>query len=171
MSYIYVCGGASSGKSRFALTCFQGREDVSFIATAVVTDSDMERRIKAHKSQRPKGWSTVEEPIDLIRAVKNTKKESKGIIIDCLTFWVSNLIYHRSFDHQKILKRAEETAAFLCGSEKEIIVVTNELGMGIIPASKESRSFQKVCGEVNQVFAQKSVKAFFILSGMPIKIK
>ena len=171
MSYIYVCGGASSGKSRFALTYFQGRDDVSFIATAIVTDPDMENRIKAHKIQRPKSWSTVEEPLDLIQAVKNTKKESKGIIIDCLTFWVSNLTYHRNFDYKKILKSAEETAGFLYGSEKEIVVVTNELGMGIIPASKESRNFRKVCGEVNQVFAQKSTEAFFILSGLPIKIK
>ncbi len=171
MSYIYVCGGASSGKSRFALTYFQGRDDVSFIATAIITDPDMESRIKAHKSQRPKGWSTVEEPLDLIQAVKNTKKGSKAIIIDCLTFWVSNLIYHRNIDHQKILTCAEETAGFLSGSDKEIVVVTNELGLGIIPASKESRSFRIVCGEVNQVFAQKSEKAFFILSGLPIKIK
>lgn len=171
MSYIYVCGGASSGKSRFALTYFQGRNDVSFIATALVTDPDMESRIKAHKSQRPKGWYTVEEPLDLIQAVKNTKKESKGIIIDCLTFWVSNLIYQSNIDHQKILKRAEETAVFLIGSEKEIIVVTNELGMGIIPARKESRDFRKVCGEVNQVFAQMSDEAFFIISGIPIKLK
>jgi adenosylcobinamide kinase/adenosylcobinamide-phosphate guanylyltransferase len=171
MSFIYITGGANSGKSRFALEFFSERSDITFIATAVATDQEMEMRIHTHKQQRPYTWDTIEEPVDLIKAVNSTKEEHRGIIVDCLTFWVSNLIYNEKLNHEQILERAEKASNLLRELDKSGIVVTNELGMGIVPPDHESRYFRRVAGEVNQIFAGKSKEAWLIVSGMPLKMK
>ena len=171
MPYTFITGGASSVKSTLALTLFRGENNVTFIATGRITDPEMEKRIDAHRSQRPPSWRTVEEPLDLITAVSNTDAESRNVIIDCLTFWVSNLIYEKGMDDSRILKRAEKTARYLEGSQKSVLVVSNELGMGIIPADSESRRFRRIAGEVNQLFASCSKDAYYVVSGIPLKIK
>jgi len=171
MSYIFVTGGASSGKSRFALERFINRTDVTFIATGINTDEEMARRIKLHRSTRPVQWETIEEPVDLIQAVKRSKPENKSIIIDCLSFWVSNLIYSARIDHADIIPKAEAAAVFLKSCGREVIVVTNELGMGLIPEHQESRAYRKTAGEVNQIFSEHALHAYFVVSGIPLKIK
>jgi len=171
MAYTFVSGGASSGKSGFALELLSSRNDVTFIATGVKTDAEMELRIAEHRRQRPEAWETIEEPLDLIAVVKNLNKGKGGLIIDCLTMWVSNLIYMGQYDHDTILGRAEDLASYLKRLDRKVVVVSNELGMGIIPASEESREYRKLAGEVNQVFARSSSKAFFVVSGIGMKIK
>ncbi len=171
MSYIFISGGASSGKSDFALKYLKGRSDVTFIATGVSTDSEMEMRIRRHKNQRPSAWTTIEEPVDLIKAFGNIKNRRAAIILDCLTFWVSNLIYSKKLERDKILELAEKTAHYLVTIEKTALVVTNELGMGIIPENEEVRNYRKIAGEVNRIFARMSDEAYFIISGIGVKIK
>ena len=137
----------------------------------MLTDPEMETRIREHQRQRPSCWETVEEPVELIKTLKNIKQGSKGIIIDCITLWVSNLIYHKRLNYSQIIDYANECAQILHRSKKDIVVVTNELGMGIVPNTEESRYYRKIAGEVNQIFAKMSNKAYFILSGLPMKIK
>ena len=170
MPFSFITGGASSGKSRYALELFSTRDDVSFIATAVRTDAEMARRIEDHRRQRPASWETIEEALDLVSAVKRMKETNRGLIIDCLTIWISNLIYMGKFDHETIMGKAEHLAALLKNLDKTALVVSNELGMGIIPASAESRAYRKLAGEVNQVFARSSSEAFLIVSGIAVKI-
>jgi len=170
MAYTFVTGGASSGKSRYALDLLGSRKDVTFIATGVGTDPEMHDRIAEHRRQRPLSWETIEEPLDLITAVKNMNSDNSGLIIDCLTMWVSNLIYMRKYDHHTIFGHAENLASYLKHLDRTTVVVSNELGMGIIPASVESRVFRKVAGEVNQIFARSSREVYVVISGIGMKI-
>ena len=170
MSYTFVTGGASSGKSRYALDLLRSRNDVTFIATGVSTDAEMDDRIAEHRRQRPLSWETIEEPLDLITAVKSMNRENGGLIIDCLTMWVSNLIYMGKYDRDIIFGHAENLASYLKHLYITTVVVSNELGMGIIPASEESRDFRKLAGEVNQIFARSSREVYFVISGIGMKI-
>ncbi len=169
MSYTFITGGASSGKSGYALERFISRRDVTFIATGIETDEEMAGRIELHRAARPSEWETIEGPIDFIPAVRNSK--SSALIIDCLSFWVSNLVYSEKLGHDDIVAKAVAAAEFLEKIDREIIVVTNELGMGLIPEYRESRAYRKTAGEVNQIFAKYAKDAYFIVSGIPVKIK
>jgi adenosyl cobinamide kinase/adenosyl cobinamide phosphate guanylyltransferase len=171
LGYTFITGGASSGKSSFALGLLQGRNDVTFIATGVATDPEMEKRITAHKNGRPKTWETIEEPVDIIGAARRMIPRNRGLIVDCLTFWVSNQLYSQSQNQSVIIRNAEETARFLQNLNKTILVVTNEIGMGIIPKSEETRLFRKVAGEVNQVFARMCKEAYMVVSGIGTQIR
>lgn len=168
MAYTYISGGASSGKSSYAIERVSGKT-VTFIATGVETDEEMAERIRLHRAARPPGWTTVEEPFDLIRAVHRAKTDT--LIIDCITFWVANLIYREGLSGEEISSKAAAVAIFLKAAEKEIVVVTNELGMGLIPEYDESRRYRKIAGEVNQIFARYAKEAYFVVSGIPVKIK
>ncbi|MGQ9614910.1 MAG: bifunctional adenosylcobinamide kinase/adenosylcobinamide-phosphate guanylyltransferase [Spirochaetota bacterium] len=171
MSYTLITGGASSGKSEFAMKMFEGRDDVSFIATGIKTDLEMEKKIQNHQRKRPKSWETLEEPIDLISAIKKINQNNGALIIDCLTFWISNLLYYSRTKSEKIIELAVETASFLKHQKKESFVVTNEVGMGIIPHSEEVRFFRKIAGEVNQIFAREADHVYFVISGIGMKLK
>lgn len=171
MSFTFITGGASSGKSGFAQELMRHQEDVLFVATGRITDPEMAARVRLHRRRRPPSWVTVEEPGDLIAAVGSSGKPPGGVIIDCLTFWVNNLLFENGMDRTAVLRKAEKTACFLRDHASRILVVSNELGMGIIPAEPESREFRRIAGEVNQLFAACSEKAFFVVSGIPIRIK
>jgi adenosyl cobinamide kinase/adenosyl cobinamide phosphate guanylyltransferase len=171
MPFTLITGGASSGKSAYALQLFRNRSDVSFIATGVRTDAEMKRRIEEHARERPKSWETLEESVDLIGALGRMNQAHGGVIVDCITMWVSNLHYLKGLDSRLTLERADQTASYLERTAKDVIVVSNELGMGIVPPSEESREFRKTAGEVNQIFARHSEQAYLIVSGMPLKLK
>jgi adenosyl cobinamide kinase/adenosyl cobinamide phosphate guanylyltransferase len=171
MSYTFITGGASSGKSAFALDMFGDREDVTFIATGVRTDTDMEQRISAHRAQRPSSWETIEEPLDLISALKRADPTHEVVLIDCLTMWVSNLLHMEKRSAQQVIEEAEEVVSLLKSLEKTVVVVSNELGMGIIPASDAGREFRKIAGEVNQLFARGCEAAYLVLSGLGLRLK
>jgi adenosylcobinamide kinase/adenosylcobinamide-phosphate guanylyltransferase len=169
--YTYITGGASSGKSDFALELYKDRSDVTFIATGIASDPEMAKKILSHKMQRPSCWDTIEEPVDLIGAVRRVKKEHGAVILDCLTFWVSNLIHHNKLKSDQIFKLAEETSTFLNSSDLNALVVTNELGMGIIPGSADLRLYRNIAGKVNRIYADRSESAYFVVSGIGHKIK
>jgi adenosylcobinamide kinase/adenosylcobinamide-phosphate guanylyltransferase len=171
MAYTFITGGASSGKSGYALELLRNRDDVTFVATGVRTDKEMEIRIEEHRRQRPETWETIEEALDLVSAVENMNEQNDGLIVDCLTMWVSNLIYMGCLGHEEILERAERLASHLKLLDKTVLVVSNELGMGLIPADEESRQYRRLAGEVNQVFARSSDEAYFVIDGMGLKIK
>ncbi len=169
---IFVLGGARSGKSRYAalLAKNAGRKTV-FIATAAALDDEMKERIRLHKISRPKSWSLIEEPMDL-RDVLLTLKPMYGVaLIDCLGLWISNLLMNDMKD-SAIEKRIK---GFVKAARKAktalIIVVSNEVGSGIVPADPLSRRFRDLIGLANQAVAEKADEVFFIRAGIPVKLK
>ena len=171
MGYTFITGGASSGKSDFAIRLFSGRDDVTFIATGVAVDVEMKRRIEAHRAQRPAHWETIEEPVDLVSALEKASSSRGGVIIDCLTMWISNLRHLEACSPRTIVERAREVVSIIARPEKKVVVVSNELGMSIIPASEETREFRSTAGEVNQVFARESDAAYLVVCGLGVKLK
>ena len=166
-----ILGGARSGKSKFALELAKksyGR--VAFIATCQPRDLEMRKRIVSHKKARPKHWKTFEEPLELPALVEKIGAKFNVIIIDCLTLLVSNL-----FLSGVKAKEIEKKAGCLCREIKKIkagaIIISNEVGMGIVPDNALSREFRDIAGRVNQIVAAESDMVFAIFSGIPLKIK
>ena len=165
---ILVLGGARSGKSRFAeqLAVETGLEKI-YVATGAAHDTEMSERISLHKDRRGASWRTVEEQIDLVGVLTSESRVDKVILVDCLTLWLSNLLFA-----EKDL--AEETAG-LCKAlstlRGPVAFVSNEVGMGIVPENRLSRSFRDVQGRLNQDMAKACSKVVFVAAGMPLQLK
>jgi adenosylcobinamide kinase/adenosylcobinamide-phosphate guanylyltransferase len=167
-----ILGGARSGKSRYALNLAkkESRRKVAFLATCEPLDNEMRRRINSHQKSRPAHWQTFEAPGAISIALKKIAGRFDCVLIDCLTLFVSNLLL------KKIKPRAieDEVNKFLMLLKKkraESIIVSNELGLGIVPANKLGRDFRDVAGRVNQMVASKADRVFFMVSGIPWRIK
>lgn len=167
---ILVVGGASSGKSAMALT-FAGIETPkAFIATGQPLDEDMAERIRRHQCERGPDWETVEEPVELEQWFLANGRSYRTIVLDCLTLWLSNLRGHGAPDEQipalvRALMRAIRT------SRARVVIVTNELGLGLIPLDASARGFRDLAGKTNQLCAGEADEVYFVVSGMPIRIK
>ncbi|MCX7796622.1 MAG: bifunctional adenosylcobinamide kinase/adenosylcobinamide-phosphate guanylyltransferase [bacterium] len=167
MSLTLILGGARSGKSNFALSLAKDKREVTFVATALPLDEEMKERIERHKRERPLYWKTVEEPLDLLSVVKDL--DSEIIILDCLTMWVSNLL-ERHID-EEIIGMAEDIAEYCRKFNGEVIAISNEVGLGIVPEYPLGRRYRDLLGKVNQVFARYSNKVFFMIAGIPLEVK
>lgn len=168
---ILILGGARSGKSRFAVNLakkYGGR--VSFIATCKPLDLEMKIRIHIHKKARPSHWQTFEEPEDLPLLLKQIGAKSKVIIIDCLTLWVSSLLL-KGFSENNIEDKINEILSSLSKIKAKSIVVSNEVGSGIVPKNELARNFRDIAGKINQIVAEESDNVFFMLAGIPLKMK
>jgi adenosylcobinamide kinase / adenosylcobinamide-phosphate guanylyltransferase len=167
-SLTLITGGGRSGKSAFALSRALGYESRVFIATAQPIDDEMRSRIDRHKQEREGSFITIEEPLDLAAALGRIPFESKAALIDCLAVWVGNLMHHRpSLEHELI-------DAFLAALEKppaDLIIVTNEVGMGIIPDNEMARRYRDLLGMVNQRVAVAAHEVILMVSGIPVVIK
>ena len=166
----FILGGARSGKSTYALELAKKYKRVAFIATCEPLDKEMQRRIALHKKKRPAHWQTFEEPKDIVLALKKIGNNFDCIIIDCLTLLVSNLILEgRS---QELI---EDKISTLLGQIKkmktDVIIVSNEVGLGIVPKNKLARGFRDIAGKINQMVAGAADEVFFMVSGMPLKLK
>ena len=165
-----ILGGARSGKSTFALSLAKKQKRVAFIATCQALDKEMKKRIKLHKESRPKHWQTFEEPKELASLLVKISNTFDCIVIDCLTLLASNLI----LAGQKEKDITENFKVLLAQLKKEktrVIIVSNEVGLGVVPANKLSRDFRDITGRLNQVVAQEADHVFFIAAGLPLKIK
>jgi len=174
---ILITGGGRSGKSGYAQRIAESIPgDRTYIATCPVIDAEMEERIRKHKEGRRTGnWKTIEETTDLAAAL-TAAKESRAILIDCLTLWINNLMYEAAQCKEDI---SEEDITEKCGNVLEVckmipgtvIFVTNEVGMGIIPDNALSRRYRDLAGRCNQVMAGRADVVTFMVSGIPINIK
>jgi len=170
---ILVLGGAKSGKTDFALRLGEsigtkiGKAGL-YIATAQALDQEMEERISRHKEARSEYWQTMEEPFKVWKAIKAAKSEVGVILVDCLTLWLSNVLASPVMEYEECAKRLIEA---LDQTQKSVIMVSNEVGLGIVPAIKEARQFRDTAGELHQKIAQKCDKAFFTIAGMAIELK
>jgi len=165
-----ILGGARSGKSSYALGLAKKYKKVAFIATCLGLDKEMQERIRLHKESRPKHWKTFEEPKDLAKLLGGLSSNFDCILIDCLTLLISNLILSKNSQKQ-ILKMIEELLFVLSKKKARIILVSNEVGLGLVPVNKLGREFRDVAGRVNQMTAKNADEVFFVAAGIPLKIK
>jgi len=167
---IFILGGARSGKSTYALELAKKYKKVAFIATCQGLDAEMKKRIRLHQKTRPKHWSTFEESNDLEPLLMKISKRFNCAIIDCLTLWVSNLILGE-YKQGEIIKKVNALLSKLRSKRTKIIMVSNEVGLGIVPAHKLGRDFRDIAGKVNQLVAKEADEVFFMVSGIPWRIK
>ncbi len=168
---IFISGGARSGKSTFAIQeAKKHKGKIAFIATCEPKDREMKKRIALHKISRPKNWTIFEEPIDIEPCIKSCSSGFKTIIVDCLTLWITNLIMNR-MPSRLIEERIKKLINAIDKIKADCIIVTNEVGLGIVPGNKLARDFRDIAGRINQIVAQKSKTVYFMVSGIPWRIK
>lgn len=162
MPLTLLLGGARSGKSAAALRLAEETGGaVSYVATAEAGDEEMARRIARHRSERPPAWSTVEEPRELLAAMERAATD-QTLVIDCLTLWVSNLI---DLDDDLVLERSETAARSAAARPGLVIVVSNEVGSGIVPMSPMGRRYRDLLGRVNSIWASHAQQVALLVAG------
>ena len=168
MGFALLLGGARSGKSDLAVRLgVESTRAVTFIATATPGDEEMAERIARHRRARPAGWTTVEAPFDLSAAV-NAAASGDFVIVDCLTLWVSNLLGSDKTPAD-VAAAARDTAGAM--ARRDGVVVTNEVGLGVVPANELARRFRDALGEVNKTFAGCSERALLMVAGRALELK
>jgi adenosylcobinamide kinase/adenosylcobinamide-phosphate guanylyltransferase len=169
-----VLGGARSGKSRYAQTLCNGRRTVYLATARAAGDPEMERRIDRHRRDRPASWTTVEEPEDVASAVVHARPADAPVIVDCITVWISNLLWkHRDAtvpDQQRAVLRAAQELAD-AGRPRTVIAVSNEVGGGTVPDHPVARTFRDVHGLANQLLAREAGRVVLVVAGLPVVLK
>ncbi|MBF0274641.1 MAG: bifunctional adenosylcobinamide kinase/adenosylcobinamide-phosphate guanylyltransferase [Nitrospinae bacterium] len=165
---ILITGGAKSGKSRIALDKASSFAHKVFIATAEAKDDEMMVKIQKHKEERGNDWLTIEEPLNLVEAIRSIREDSV-ILIDCITLWLTNLMMN--FTSDEIEKKIDAFIELLKQSPNSFILVTNEVGMGVVPTSDMGRRFIELSGRTNQKLATVSPTVLMAVSGLPLVIK
>jgi adenosylcobinamide kinase/adenosylcobinamide-phosphate guanylyltransferase len=169
-----VLGGARSGKSRYAQTLCNGRPTVYLATARAAGDPEMERRIDRHRRDRPASWTTVEEPEDVVSAVVHARPADAPVIVDCITVWISNLLWkHRDAtvpDQQRAVLRAAQELAD-AGRPRTVIAVSNEVGGGTVPDHPVARTFRDVHGLANQLLAREAGRVVLVVAGLPVVLK
>lgn len=168
---ILILGGARSGKSSFAMKLAGEKTGKKFyLATAEALDNEMKARIERHKKERPSSWETIEETKDILQTLKNLRSKCDVVILDCVTLWLSNLL-HKGHDEPEILKITEELLSVVKKNDYLLVAVSNEVGLGIVPDNELARRFRDIAGRVNQEIASAADEVYFLLSGIPKRIK
>lgn len=168
-----ILGGVRSGKSREALrlaAALPWGERGAFLATAQALDGDMEARIARHRAERPKGWGTLEEPFDVVAACESLAGHADVVVLDCLTLWVANLLL-RGDTGEAILAAADDFACFIALRRFSLLIVSNEVGAGVHPASDVGLRFRDALGGVNQKVAAAADRVTYMVAGLPMTIK
>ncbi len=165
---VLLLGGARSGKSRLAVELAAARGgDVVFLATGQASDSEMAARIAAHRAERPAGWSTIEEPRALDTAIAGVDPAAT-LVVDCLSLWVSNMLETAS--EPEIVAHAERAVAFAVARTGSTIVVSNEVGLGLVPMHPVGRAFRDALGRVNAVWSELADEAYFVVAGRKLRL-
>jgi len=170
-----VLGGARSGKSRFAQSLCTAASRVVFIATLRL-DDDPEMRTRAihHQQARPSHWHTIEEPLTIARALESCGANFDFVLLDCLTLWLSNLYWEHRDAAEDVLRTAasDEVSRLIAAAHKfNLVVVSNEVGCGLVPESPVGRTFRDLQGWVNQQLACAADAVYQVVAGIPIPIK
>lgn len=176
-----ILGGARSGKSAFAeQQASRGGHEVVYIATAELKDAEMQERVRHHRERRPGSWRTTEEPLHLARTLAAEAREKRCLIVDCLTLWLTNVILADQFDGDDggVIRPGvtlEDERARLLGVLPSlpgtILLVSNEVGQGLVPANPLGRFFVDECGRLNQAIARVSDRVYWMVAGCPMLAK
>jgi adenosylcobinamide kinase/adenosylcobinamide-phosphate guanylyltransferase len=170
MPFTFLVGGARSGKSTLAgrlASAFDG--PVVVIATAEALDDEMAERIRAHRGARPAQWNTVEAPLGLLDAVESVDEEA-FVILDCLTLWVANAL-EAGASEDEIDGEARKVGSLLAERPAPAVVVSNEVGLGIVPANELARRYRDVLGCVNGTFAAEATRSFLVVAGRGLALE
>ena len=169
----FILGGCRSGKSRYALEAARKltAEQRIFIATAVAFDDEMRERVARHQAERGKEWTTVEAPLKLPEALKVHGREPEHVVlVDCLTFWINNLLLESAGSSAAQMKIPQLVEA-IEGARCPVILVSNEVGAGIVPENSLARSFRDIVGSMNQAVAACAAKVVWVVAGIPVPVK
>ncbi len=181
---VFVLGGARSGKSRFAQKVAESRGGkVLFVATAEPLDKDMRERIEKHRKERPEHWETIEAPTHLAENIAKHLEGASVVLIDCLTLLVSNVIlgHERGFSssieiqseqaESLVLEEINALLALAKSTPVPFIIVSNEVGWGLVPENRLGRIYRDVLGRANQIVAEHADEVYLMAAGIPMKIK
>jgi adenosylcobinamide kinase/adenosylcobinamide-phosphate guanylyltransferase len=182
---VMVTGGARSGKSAFAeKLCREAGERVGYIATAVVTDSDMRARVEAHRAQRPAEWATFERYRDFTVLERDERFDGCGIfLLDCVTTMITNHMMDSGLDfdtcaledvqriEDDIRAQADALLALMRRRGKRLVIVTNEVGQGVVPAYRLGNLFRDIAGRINAHIAHEADEVYCMISGLPLRLK
>jgi adenosylcobinamide kinase/adenosylcobinamide-phosphate guanylyltransferase len=167
-----ITGGARSGKSSFALElALKGYSQRSFIATALAVDEEMKERIAFHQKQRGNAFQNVEAPIRLSEAIASAADKCEVAVVDCLTVWLGNLYHHYNEREASIREDVTGLLKTLDHTACDLILVTNEVGWGIVPERPLGRVFRDMAGFMNQQVAQRAHHVYLLCCGIPIALK
>lgn len=169
MSRTFILGGARSGKSGFALELGESlSEDRVFVATAVGFDEGMRERIGRHREDRDASWRTVEEAVEVWDVIERECREGRVVVLDCLTLWLNNLM----LEERDVEADVERLVSVLeSGVEGELILVSNEIGLGLVPDTELGRDFRDAHGRMNQRVASVCDRVLFMIAGLPVVVK
>ncbi|MCS7242990.1 MAG: bifunctional adenosylcobinamide kinase/adenosylcobinamide-phosphate guanylyltransferase [Candidatus Caldatribacterium sp.] len=171
---VLILGGARSGKSRLALTMVGERGvPVVFCATGIATDPEMEERIRRHRSDRPSSFITVEVPYGFVPLL-SFDLSGKAVLLDCVSFLVSNILLQEKDEKQAYEKVLGELTGLFSRQEREgfyLVLVSNEVGMGVVPEFPLGRAFRDLLGRVNQWLAERADRVYFVVAGIPWQLK
>lgn len=165
-----MLGGAASGKSQAALEFAGNRRPRAFVATGQALDREMTERIERHQAARSADWMIAEVPVDLADWFRKQGRDYRAIVLDCLTLWLSNLRGRRVRD-SAVTEQVADLLDAMRATAARVVVVSNELGLGLVPASQATRSFRDLAGQVNQQVAAEADEVYFIVSGLPLRLK
>lgn len=169
MGHVLVLGGARSGKTGFAerLAMRAGLRP-AYLATAQALDAEMRERVRAHREQRGPQFETIEEPLRLSRAIAETARHHDAILVDCLTLWITNLI----MAEENVAAAVDELVTTLVATTtSRVILVSNEVGLGIVPDNAMARMFRDLAGAAHQRVAEICDDAYFVVAGLPMVLK
>lgn len=178
---IFITGGARSGKSSYAerialLACGENAPSgaIGYVATAVAMDDEFKERIAIHRQRRNEAFQTYEEPLMIDRAVENALARHPIVILECLTVWLGNVFVRPSSPESAepfAMERIDRLLAALPASPSTLLVISNEVGLGIVPADAMSRRYRDAHGRINQRLAAAANEAWFVVSGIPMRLK
>jgi adenosylcobinamide kinase / adenosylcobinamide-phosphate guanylyltransferase len=164
-----LLGGARSGKSRLAVELAEASAaPVLFVATGEASDDEMAARIAYHRAERPAGWRTVEEPRDIDRALAEASDE-ETVVLDCLSLWVANLLEHT--DEAELAARSERAACACTARAGLTVVVSNEVGLGLVPMHPVGRAYRDALGRVNAIWADAADDAYLVVAGRTLRLE
>lgn len=169
---IFITGGVSSGKSEFALKIASKSKRIHFVATALRSDKEMRDKIKRHIDSRPKAWHTIELNRERLETAISEIDNVDVVIIDCITLYVGRLAHVLGLSHSKIVDSVYSSVGVMKKNKTvgKFIVISNEVGMGIVPINKSARRFRETLGQVNKILAKKADTVYFMVSGISQKL-
>jgi adenosylcobinamide kinase/adenosylcobinamide-phosphate guanylyltransferase len=165
---IFITGGQRSGKSSYAQKLAESLTGTPvYLATSRIWDDEFKARVQRHQSDRGENWQTIEEE----KQLSKLNLEGRVVLLDCITLWLTNIFYDNQYQVDQSLDEAKREWQQLASQDFTLIVVSNELGMGVIPENEASRKFTDLQGWMNQHIASMSTEVFLMVSGIPVKIK
>jgi adenosylcobinamide kinase / adenosylcobinamide-phosphate guanylyltransferase len=166
---LLVLGGAKSGKSSHAESLIEQLEPpFLYIATAQVLDDEMKERIELHRARRKDRWATIECPMAPADALRGLAGKGRPVLIDCITLWLSNLLCFSSADPDRAV---DDLCAAVSGADHPLVIVSNEVGGGIVPENELARKFRDLAGSTNQKLARICASVTLVTAGLPLRLK